>query len=70
MISATAEIAYLGYNASSPYGLSWKVIGSRAPLFDRGSMSSATSSTIRFSHCYFGGYTYARFVMQWSGQSA
>ncbi len=59
-----SEIGYLGFNGAESYGLSWKVIGTQAGLFDKVNvLGDVTNSTIH--HNYFGAYTYGAYGMQW-----
>lgn len=61
---ANADIGYLGYFAAESYGLSWKVLGSSAGLFDKvGVNGTVTDSHIH--HNYYGVYTWGADAMVW-----
>jgi parallel beta-helix repeat protein len=59
-----SEVAYLGYNASESYGLTWKVVGSSPGLYDKVNVyGDIINSNIH--HNYFGVYTYGHEGGQW-----
>lgn len=63
---ANSDIGYLGYFAAESYGLSWKVLGTGAGLFDKvGVKGTVTNSHIH--HNYYGAYTWGADAMTWSG---
>ncbi len=62
---SNSDISYLGYYAAESYGLSWKVLGTGAGLYDKvGVKGTVTSNHIH--HNYFGAYTWGADAMVWT----
>lgn len=61
---ANSEIGYLGFNGAESYGLSWKVLGSSAGLFDTVGVNGSVTNT-HIHHNYFGAYTWGADAMEW-----
>ena len=59
-----SNIGYLGYDNSEGYGLTWKVIGEQAGLFDKVDVLGDIQNS-RIHHNFFGVYTFGGRGMQW-----
>lgn len=61
---ANSDIGYLGYFAAESYGLSWKVLGAGAGLYDKVGVNGTVTDS-RIHHNYFGAYTWGADDMVW-----
>ncbi len=59
-----SNVGYLGYDDSEGYGLTWKVLGDQAGLFDLVDVFGDIQNS-RIHHNYFGVYTFGAYGMQW-----
>lgn len=57
-----SDVGYLGYYGAEAYGLSWKVIGNTADIFDKVDVRGDVRGS-RIHHNYFGVYTYGAYGM-------
>jgi parallel beta-helix repeat protein len=60
---ASSEISHLGFFGAEAYGLSWKVLGSQAGLFDKVDVRGDVTNC-NIHHNYFGMYTFGAFEMK------
>jgi poly(beta-D-mannuronate) C5 epimerase len=61
-----SEIGNLGFYGAESYGLSWKVLGSGAGLFDKVGVKGTVENS-HIHHNYFGAYTWGADAMTWRG---
>lgn len=57
-----SDIGYLGYYAAESYGLTWKVSGTTAGIFDKVNVYGNVENS-RIHHNYFGFYSYGAYGM-------
>lgn len=59
-----SDVGYLGFYAAESYGLTWKVSGTTAGIFDKVNVLGDIINS-RIHHNYFGAYTYGAYGMRW-----
>lgn len=59
-----SEVGYLGYYGAEAYGLSWKVLGYDAGVFDKVDVFGDVRGS-HIHHNFFGAYTYGAYGMEW-----